>query len=755
MTLLRRLFLMMFLVIIIPTIILMSINYYQTKTFIEDEAKLSNHQIVKQAKVAMDSIISQTERISSQVAIDSGTQQLIFDEINTADYQNYQVLDDVYNMMLNFQKGTQYIDEIAIYKIDSDLLISTSETVSPAVIVKTKEYLEKLTLNAPMKLWVEPNASGVYWEQLSAFHFVRFIYSNGDDLAGFVVIKLKSNDFDRLINEMYIKDDGMLFIADQTGKLILTSQPAYRNIVDLKLNFDWFNQIENYKEVELDGQQYFLSLVTSDYNHWKYISIIDKAEIQSKLNIIRNNTIILLAFFFVASIILSFGMSKGIYNPIQLIKTSLEGGEEKKLRNNFLLGESEFMSINKEISSLLDDLKAQKIKQHDYEDRLDILQQKHSMTDRKLHKYNFYRLLKGEEVDEKDLIQQPINYDNTASTYRMVIIELLNSHQGHETIEVLRSTIEEGVISTYGQENIVEYFFESDSRMVLLLKGYADKLVEDKVKQHLVLESIHLMVYSDSITFDEIRKSYEHLLKVLKYCLITAQTGIVYDGDFEYNESIKRLPYDYQTYLNNSLRASSLEECKTIIIELERVIKSDFYFASNYSFYYRDVLNTIIGFLYEIQYIKSNDMKEITESFSDFEKRFKSINDATDWTLKFITNVFGFVKEAPNADKNSMISQCIRIIEDEYMKDISLNEVADRLFISVPYLSKQFKEVTGINFKDYVTSYKIEKAKQLLLSTKSTVSEVALQVGYNSSLQLVRMFKKLENITPTEYRKRN
>ncbi len=722
MTLLRNLFAMLFGVIIIPTLILMSINYYQTKTFIEDEAKLNNHQIVKQAKVATDSIISQTERISEQVSIDRSIQQFMFEHIDSTNYDDYQIIDDVYNVMTNFMVGTQYIQEISIYKLENNLLISTAETQQPALSIKTEEYIQKLSDTSPMKVWIEPNSSGVYWEQISDFHYVRFMYTNVDELVGFVVIKLKSNDFNRLINEMYIKKEGMLFIADQTGKLILSADNRYRNIVDLHITYDWFKEIENYKTIEIDGQEYFISLVTSDYNNWKYISLIDTFEIQSKLKIISNNTILLLMFFLIASLILSLAMSKGIYNPIHLIKASLEGKTKK------------------------------------------------------IHEYNFFRLLKGEDVDENELvgeqIHHPMKYQIVLIDFLKEVHDILNGDQDYvsrdfddEEWVALRSILNEHIKTYLSNDRLIEFFYETKTRIVLLLRSEDENRTDDSKTMDIfeaLIESYKqitncqgTVVIGADTSFSDIKDSYEHLIKILKYKLEKKQMGIIDEKKFIYKAELKKLPYDYHTYLNNSLRASSFDECKAIILELEQVVKSEFYYASNFSFYYKDVLNTIIGYLYEIQYIHSKEMSDIIKSFSEFDKRFNSINEATKWTLQFITNIFTFLKEDGYNNFDNPVNKCIQFIEAEYMKDISLNEVAERLGLSVSYLSKQFKDETGINFKEYVTSTKIKKAKHLLNETNQTIEQIAKEIGYNSTLQMVRMFKKLENVTPSEYRKRS
>jgi two-component system response regulator YesN len=67
-------------------------------------------------------------------------------------------------------------------------------------------------------------------------------------------------------------------------------------------------------------------------------------------------------------------------------------------------------------------------------------------------------------------------------------------------------------------------------------------------------------------------------------------------------------------------------------------------------------------------------------------------------------------------------------------------------------LSSLFKEKLGENMVERVSKLRIDKAKELLLTTNRSVAEIALEVGYSSSGTFIRSFKKQEAITPTRYR---
>jgi len=83
---------------------------------------------------------------------------------------------------------------------------------------------------------------------------------------------------------------------------------------------------------------------------------------------------------------------------------------------------------------------------------------------------------------------------------------------------------------------------------------------------------------------------------------------------------------------------------------------------------------------------------------------------------------------------------------------ISLREVANFVNINANYLSEKFKQVTGINFVDYVAHQRFEKARDLLQDRQRRISEIAFEVGFQSLSQFNRVFKKLSGKSPTEFR---
>ncbi len=122
------------------------------------------------------------------------------------------------------------------------------------------------------------------------------------------------------------------------------------------------------------------------------------------------------------------------------------------------------------------------------------------------------------------------------------------------------------------------------------------------------------------------------------------------------------------------------------------------------------------------------------------------------WLSKMVVAPFIESLEArSDSHAKKIVGQVLTLIQENYMRDISLESCADFTGTNTYYLSKTFKTMVGINFIDYLTELRMEKAKQLLQETELKINDIAEQVGYQHSY-FNRIFKKHEGATPGQYR---
>lgn len=99
------------------------------------------------------------------------------------------------------------------------------------------------------------------------------------------------------------------------------------------------------------------------------------------------------------------------------------------------------------------------------------------------------------------------------------------------------------------------------------------------------------------------------------------------------------------------------------------------------------------------------------------------------------------------------IFEIVGYINNFYFEDITLETISEKYYLSPFYFSRTFREITGFNFIEYLNNVRIKEAKKLLLNTNMTIGDIALSVGYNSNTHFGRIFKNIEGISPSQYRK--
>ncbi|MGI8386481.1 response regulator [Robertmurraya sp. P23] len=103
--------------------------------------------------------------------------------------------------------------------------------------------------------------------------------------------------------------------------------------------------------------------------------------------------------------------------------------------------------------------------------------------------------------------------------------------------------------------------------------------------------------------------------------------------------------------------------------------------------------------------------------------------------------------------ESDTIQQIKQYIIDHSHEDISLDALAKKVGLSPIYISKMFKEKLGINYIDFLTECRIEKAKKLMCDPEKSIKEITFEVGYHDPNYFSKVFKKMVAVSPNKYRK--
>mgnify|MGYP002772029202 CR=1 FL=1 len=103
-------------------------------------------------------------------------------------------------------------------------------------------------------------------------------------------------------------------------------------------------------------------------------------------------------------------------------------------------------------------------------------------------------------------------------------------------------------------------------------------------------------------------------------------------------------------------------------------------------------------------------------------------------------------------DTSLTVSEIKKVIKNEYMKDIGLEEIAERVCLTASYVSFVFKKETGYNLVKYLTDYRMKKAKELLEESNWKIVDIGKACGYTNQPYFNKLFKNYYGVTPKQYR---
>lgn len=128
-----------------------------------------------------------------------------------------------------------------------------------------------------------------------------------------------------------------------------------------------------------------------------------------------------------------------------------------------------------------------------------------------------------------------------------------------------------------------------------------------------------------------------------------------------------------------------------------------------------------------------------------------TLEELRSFMLRMVGNMGrqGFEKQ----EYSALVREGLEYLEKNYNRNLSLEEICDALGVSRNYFSFLFKKETGENIWSYLTTIRLDKAKELLRNTDDKTYAIAYQVGYDNPSYFSKLFKKSTGMTPNEYRR--
>lgn len=341
--------------------------------------------------------------------------------------------------------------------------------------------------------------------------------------------------------------------------------------------------------------------------------------------------------------------------------------------------------------------------------------------------------------------------------YRVIIMEIYDIDSVENIFN--KFDLSKELILKYFSEDVVCEIVDIDYKSIAFI--LEDTFTKEELYEILKCLAVHIdrnfsLKFTVAVTdeyenLEDLPRAYRAAKKILDYKFVFKLERIIFKDDIDESNQKK---YYYPIELEAKLIMRTLSSNEISVKRVLEEMFDDKYSKSIDKKYLKEFGGLLYNTLGRI-FIELKDMNETIEIKSFKAEELLNVKDADELKNKFEEKIFEICKATKVKDLSDTESTRIKIeryLDENYMIDISLENLADHLGHSFKYTSVLFKKVMGDNFKNYLSIYRIEKAKELMEYNKELkIKELAVLIGYNSSNTFIRIFRKYEGVSPGKY----
>lgn len=304
---------------------------------------------------------------------------------------------------------------------------------------------------------------------------------------------------------------------------------------------------------------------------------------------------------------------------------------------------------------------------------------------------------------------------------------------------------EEARVDGYGIHMI------NNNRNLFVLFGNSQENLEDILDKMMEIERQYCEEYVVAVSnfhtdFSESSKAYLEADTAFDNHLLMDNSKIIRFSDVAQKDYISLIPGNYLQRLRHAIRYSDKIEVELAVTDIcKRIGREN---ASLYAFrtFYNDIIDILLS-----------EWKGNREKLDNFYNVFTlsqclNIQDFHDLMCE-VCNVIIDSQAGKKVKKSDIVQEAITYMKANYQdSNLTMNTLAEHLGVSSVTLSVEFKNEMDSRPSDYLSSLRIENAKELLHSTAMLVKEISLAVGYEDINVFLRWFKKYTGMTPGQYR---
>ena len=749
----RNSFILLLLITSIPGLITGLFIYWFAVNKVEDEIMSSNASQIVQRANNMNEQFQYIEEYTTHWAFEPRFGDSLKD-INFV--EQFTETNDITTTLLLLQGSHNLISNAELY-LDLEKPILFKPSYNPLNEEENLFYKSLLTKETQLH-WVEYTVN----EKEKNLAFVSELPITSKQPFGSIIVTLNQKKLLELLKTLTPYDNGATFLLNEDNKVIISSDSTKQSNFAQAIREELDKHKEKSGSFPFEYNHVIYSVSYGDFTRintsWKYVSAAPMSSITAPIVFISRLILVISGSALVLAFILSWFTSMKIYSPIRKLLHNLTGDEtknwEQKGKDEFSIIEQHWMEMSHKSNLLQDRLSEQ------------LIELKNSFIYKLVQGYLFH-------YQEEDLRKKMEAYGWNLENQSFIAVDLqltgmadlkesFSDKDDELIIFMAINIMEELGQEAFKQFNVIKFSDLSAGMLIIFPSEYSireelhffAKDVTDAVNK--------ILNFQVTLTFSQTTNS----VKEIPYIFEEVRTG----KRFRMFENINQIidleenpnnncnvdfhyPFATEKEIMQAIRMGQKEETEELISkftqELTRNEISEMYIQ-------QAVLQLYSSIQHEILYsgIHPNDLFEGKNMFQELSQ-IRDLDRINNWFIQdVITPYIHRLEGRKNLELKRIIEKVLSVLKENYMNDISLESCADDVGTNPYTLSKAFKQIVGINFIDYLTQLRMEKAKELLIHSDMKINDIAERVGYRHSY-FNRIFKKQIGIPPSQFRKQN
>lgn len=734
-----------FLIMLVLPLLIVIINYLYACSLLRQENLNYQDAVLQQVQLTVDERLQEFRLHVLDLTNDTVLNQVLSQKNSDTAEANYQLW-KASKHLTNFASLSSKQYELMIYSANYDCLISGNYIdyrASNGLIRMESDEMNRLLLEKLLntqgycRYELLETLDGA--KKLILLHTMP-LQNTGRKPYGNICMVVNDAELFTGITEMQELGAGVICLISPDGRI--AGHLGDKELLEEALASE--NSEQSFRTV--DKISYTVSKRDSKLNGWHYVSIQPEHSMVHKLNGARNVSLLTFLVVLIVGAFAGWILAQQNYEPVKQIMENLQR-QSNIMKSAPEETYGEFNLIERSIKEMAHSMSA-----------LEGVMQEEKL---RLQESVMLQLFRNAVTDYSHF-QNTLEYAGIQLPYKKYRVALVKWLQDAdlEQIVLLRMMFRERVFQQIPGSIQCVFTNVDDADLVLLLngegsefEGQTSKLLNEVAKD---MREIYDQMFWISVS--EIENGIESVPKAY-YSVVQAQPqapegGVQYLKDLNGNCIIDKALENMAAQLQNFIGTGNDEGVIEYIHKnLETDIRQKSASMYEAKAYCIGVLNIITG-AYRVE---NTELFNINGQ-SPLELIFmcQSVGEMEELIIKVVHLICAYVREKQQSPTMQLTEQILNYIMNNYGdENLTLSSVAEHFCLTSSYLSVFFKNNVGKTFLNYITHLRMEKAKELMRTTNDSIADICVKVGYSSANTFTRAFKKIEQITPSQYRDSN